>query len=474
MSFAYFAIFGAMRTGSNLLERTLDHYQGLRGEGEAFNSHFIGKPKRTDHLGVSLAERNADPVGYLDRLVADDPDAIPGFRIFDGHDARMLDHCARDPACGKIILRRSPIDSFISLKIAQTTGQWMLMKDENRRLAKIRFDVEEFERYRALLDAHYARIRRIMLSAGQPAAEIDYDALTDLDAVNGLAAMIGSPERKEALPDRIQRQNPVDWADKVENIEELTAYAGRDGFPAPKPAAAKFAPLDALVASRNFETIYAPVPGAGAEEIKRFLLDAAEDAGGGPPDLAEGLKVKHIERRRKRGAFIFTFIRHPAERARDVFLRRIAGEGDGAIPALQTLLERDYRAPSPREMAASEAARLAGFDAFLSFVADNLAGRTAFETAPDWIPQSALIAAYAEEAPIDFVGRIERLEEDAAYILNRLGAGARDLAPRLAAHLGKRAAAWPTAAWLTPEREDRIHEIFGRDYARLGYAPFSR
>ena len=38
----YFAIFGAMRTGSNLLERTLASYDGLRTEGELFNPGFIG------------------------------------------------------------------------------------------------------------------------------------------------------------------------------------------------------------------------------------------------------------------------------------------------------------------------------------------------------------------------------------------------------------------------------------------------
>lgn len=34
MTFTYFTIFGAMRTGSNLLEHSLDQYAGLAGHGE--------------------------------------------------------------------------------------------------------------------------------------------------------------------------------------------------------------------------------------------------------------------------------------------------------------------------------------------------------------------------------------------------------------------------------------------------------
>ena len=39
----YFAIFGAMRTGSNLLERSINQFPGLHCHGELFNPSFVGK-----------------------------------------------------------------------------------------------------------------------------------------------------------------------------------------------------------------------------------------------------------------------------------------------------------------------------------------------------------------------------------------------------------------------------------------------
>ena len=60
MAFRYFTIFGAMRTGSNLLEHSLSQYEGLAGHGELFNPHFIGKPQRREFLTIPLADRNAE------------------------------------------------------------------------------------------------------------------------------------------------------------------------------------------------------------------------------------------------------------------------------------------------------------------------------------------------------------------------------------------------------------------------------
>ena len=86
----YFTIFASMRTGSNLLERTLGSYAGLRAEGELFNAHFIGQPGRTAHLGRGLHHRDEDPAGFLADVIREAAPDIPGFRLFDGHAPKML------------------------------------------------------------------------------------------------------------------------------------------------------------------------------------------------------------------------------------------------------------------------------------------------------------------------------------------------------------------------------------------------
>lgn len=476
MSFRYFAIFGAMRTGSNLLEQSLGQYEKLIPEGELFNPHFIGKPKRREYLDTPIAERNADPGGFLSKLLAAHPDDIPGFRIFDGHDARMLDHAARDPECAAIVLQRNPAESFISLSIAGETGQWMLMKEENRRLAKVHFDIDAFETYESELNAHYDLLRRKFLAAGRRAIWVRYEDLDDLDIINGIARSIGSPERKAVLPEKTFRQNPSIWEDKVENVEELKAYvAGRRGLgsppepdPEPRP---RFAALDELIASRGFEAIYAPIPGAGASEFRKLLTDAAQASGIDGASTVKGLQARHVERRRWRGAFVFSFVRDPAERIYDVFCKRIARIDGGVFTSVQMLIAQDYRAPTPAEMASSNEAHRAGFSAFLNFAQDNLAGRTQMRIDPAWTPQSNLLAHYSKETPVDFIGRFERLESDIEYVFSRIGARSSIAgdAGIVASHFQKAEDRSPGGGQISNAQYEKIRHIFQRDYARLGY-----
>ncbi|MEM8753519.1 MAG: nodulation protein NodH, partial [Pseudomonadota bacterium] len=260
----YFAILGAMRTGSNLLERTLAGCEGLVALGELFNPAFLGRPGRTEGFGATLAERDRDPIGFLEKAIAAHPGDVPGFRLFGGHDPRVIDHVARDPDCARIVLTRDPLQSFLSLAIARETGQWMLGARENRRLAKVAFDGAAFEAYRGRLEDHYGRIRRATRAAGLTAFDIDYEELGELPIVAGAARHAGARAAMTRLDHPIARQNPPDPAHKVTNPEALAPYlAGpspaRAGPAAPPP---RFEARDELRVAPGAGALYAPLPGA--------------------------------------------------------------------------------------------------------------------------------------------------------------------------------------------------------------------
>ena len=122
--FDYFVVFAEMRTGSNFLEANLNAFEGLACHGEAFNPHFIGYPKRDSLLDVTQAVRDDQPRRLL-RAIKQTPE-LSGIRYFHDHDPRVFDLVMEYPACAKIILTRNPVDSYVSWKIAQETGQWKL------------------------------------------------------------------------------------------------------------------------------------------------------------------------------------------------------------------------------------------------------------------------------------------------------------------------------------------------------------
>ena len=144
--FEYFVVFAEMRTGSNLLEASLNALEGVSCHGELFNHHFVGQPGKDRAFGVSLADRDAEPIGLLTAMRHADRD-LPGFRFFHDHDPRIKDYALRDSKCAKIVLTRNPLDAFISRKIAAKTNQWRLSDGKDRKDARVGFDMAEFQTY---------------------------------------------------------------------------------------------------------------------------------------------------------------------------------------------------------------------------------------------------------------------------------------------------------------------------------------
>ena len=227
--FDYFVIFAEMRTGSNFLESNLNALDGVACYGEAFNPHFIGYPKSADVLGVTMQAREAKPDAVID--AARKADGMNGFRFFHNHDARVLDQILDDPRCAKIILTRNPAESYVSWKIAKSTGQWMLTDAKGRKSDKAVFNAEEFsDHVKALQDFQVMLLNRLQKS-GQTAFYISYEDIRDVDVINGLAAFLGVGARLDRLDKRLKVQNPAALSEKVVNFDEMqNALSGVDRY----------------------------------------------------------------------------------------------------------------------------------------------------------------------------------------------------------------------------------------------------
>ena len=140
--FPSFVIFAEMRTGSNLLEATLNAIKRVTCFGEAFNPYMLGWPDKDELRGVTMAERDADPMALFE-AIRSHPN-MTGFRYFHDHDPRILDAILDDHGCAKIVLARNPLDSYVSTRLAYATNQWKLNETETPIPARIRFDPAEF------------------------------------------------------------------------------------------------------------------------------------------------------------------------------------------------------------------------------------------------------------------------------------------------------------------------------------------
>jgi len=467
--FDYFVVFGEMRTGSNFLETNLNTIDGLACHGEAFNPHFIGYPNKTEILGLTREVRDKDP-GRLIGAIRDEPGALRGFRFFHDHDHRALDIALDDPRCAKIILIRNPLDSYVSWKIAQATGQWKLTNVKRRKEARAKFDTQEFlSHLEALQDFQLLLLNRLQAS-GQAPFYLAYEDLQSVEIMNGLAKWLGVRGRLEALDKSLKPQNPKPLVEKVSNPETMEkALAGLDHFnlsrtPNFEPRRGPAVP--SYVACVDTGLMYLPVRGGPEAETIDWM--AGLD-GVGPHDLATRMNQKTLRqwKRKHPGHRTFCVLRHPAARAHTVFCRRILNTGEGSYAQIRETLRRQFKLPIPARESkkpwTAEAHRRA-FEAYLEFVRSNLAGQTGVRVDAAWSTQAQTLASFSDFALPDHVVREDEMAE---------------MLPLIARQAGHKSPGAPVGAIAdTPfalgdiydeQLEKLISEVYQRDYMLFGF-----
>ncbi len=457
--FTSFVLFAEMRTGSNFLEANLNALPGVACLGEMFNPHFIGKKDQTEAFGIDLAAREQDPRSLL-RALRTQTEGLAGFRYFHDHDPRILPDLMDDAACAKIILTRNPVDSYVSWKIAQTTGQWKLTNAKNLKTAQARFDPAEFRAHMDALQEFQIRLMHGLQTTGQTAFYIDYDDIQDVAVLNGLAAWLGVGARLEALDDKLKKQNPEEIGNKVVNLPEMeTALARLDRFnlnrtpnfePRRPPAIPSFAAAGGL--------LYMPVRSGPEDQVLGWMARLGLGA-------VEGDFVQKSLRQWKRarpGHRSFTVIRHPLLRAHQAFLAQIV---TGKVAEHRQALIRSQKAdmPPPGQPFLDLAQHRDCFMAFLRYVKLSVAGQMGQRVSPHWASQTAVLQGFAGFQGPDAVLREDRLAEGLAFLAAETGL---DKAPAPTAD--NEAAAALDAIW-EPALEDAAQDAYPRDFMGFGF-----
>jgi LPS sulfotransferase NodH len=455
--FDSFVMFAAMRTGSNFLEANLNAMTGVSCHGEVFNPYFIGQKDKTEFLGFSLIDRAADPMALV-RAMRAASSGISGFRYFHDHDPRVFEAVLEDERCAKIVLTRNPVESYVSLKIAQETGQWKLTNAKNLKSAQARFDAREFEAHLADLQSFQLRIQRGLQVTGQTAFWIDYEDINDLEILNGLAAFLGVPAL-EALDDSLKKQNPEEITRKVANPEEMEQALSRlDRFnlsrtPNFEPRRAAMVP--AFVAARRAPLLFMPVR-SGPEKI---VLDWLSAFGGLESDFTQKTLRQWKKARPKHRAF--TVLRHPVARAYAAFQDQIL---HGTFRDLRGQLEKAHKLPLPPVGQTYPDAKThrAGFLAFLKWLKLNLSGQTGLRVDPHWASQSAILQGFSQFQTPDLVLREDRLAAGLAFLATEIGLAEAPAVQEV-----------PTDPQLAAIYDDEIEaaarEAYARDYVAFGF-----
>lgn len=424
--FHSFVVFAEMRTGSNFLETNLNAFGGINCHGEAFNPHFLGYPHNEPILGIDQKTRDRDPHTLLE-AIRKNTARLSGFRYFHDHDPRVFDTIVDDPKCAKIVLTRNPVDSYVSWKIAQETGQWKLTDVKAHKAAQAVFDAGEFEAHLEALQTFQVTLLNRLQISGQTAFYVAYEDLQSVEVMNGLARYLGVDETLEALDSNLKKQNPSPISAKVKNYDEMMRALSRlDRFDLTRTP--NFEPrrgpnVPSYVAAAEAPLLYLPLRSAPRVEIMEWL--AALD-GGGRGALRSKMSQKDLRqwKRENPGHRSFTVIRHPLARAHDAFCRHILTTGKGSFVQLRKTMKRRYNMPLPDDgpdAAYGLAEHRAAFAAFLSWLKGNLAGQTAIRVDAAWCSQAQAIQGFGELCLPDRIIREDDLAVELAALAASVG-----------------------------------------------------
>jgi hypothetical protein len=329
-----------------------------------------------------MAAREANPMALL-RQMRSQTQGMAGFRFFHDHDPRVCEAVLDDAACAKIILTRNPVESYVSWKIAQETGQWKLTDGKNLKSAQVRFDAGEFERHLARLQAFQVHLLHRLQVVGQTAFYIGYDDIQDLDVLNGLAQFLGVAARLEAVDGSLVKQNPDEIGAKVANLDQMTqALARLDRFNlarTPNFEPRRNAAIPSFAAAGPL--LYMPVKGGPDTPVRAWLGDVTDDF---------TQKTLRQWMRENPGHRSFTVVRDPLLRAHVAFQTRVLS---GARADVWQALVKAHKVklPAPGTDFASDAAYHDALLGFLRYVKLNLSGQTGQRVDAHWASQATVL-----------------------------------------------------------------------------------
>lgn len=456
--FSSFVILCEMRTGSNLLEQTLNSTGDVTSWGEPFNPEFLGQPGETNLLGLTQEDRKSDPLAVL-RAIEKQP-GVSGFRYFQDHDPRVMSEILTNPRIAKVVLTRNPLDSYTSLKIARATDVWVERVTPRTR-NRTNFDPGEFAVHLESRRAFHETITRTLQKTGQTAFYLDYADLRDVEVINGLLQFLGSKARITEVSTKLVAQNPGEATEKVRNaaamrkvIAELDPFNLSHG-PVFEPRRGPGVPR--MIVAPGCPVLFLPMPGGPTDAVRTWL----SRCGHGSTETGLNRGTLRNWMKEHPGFRSITVLTHPALRA----FRAFAGlkiDSDTVVSLVlrdfSPMLDASFDRTSP------DAERLA-FLAFLDFVRANLDGQTMLPVPAAWASQCALLDGFSQVVHPDLVAREETLRRD-IHALSATLPGLPDLEPP------PDGAATALARILDDEVQKAARRTYQRDMVAFGFGPW--
>jgi hypothetical protein len=223
-----FAIIGSQRSGTTYLRRSLNDHPDIVCHGEPFGPGGLGlleAPVRKGRM-PSKEERDADPIAFLDRLMAFHTTGLAGFKLLLAHSPPVLNEIAERGYRLIVLRRENALAKYSSIQILialQRAGD-RFDRPANRGPSAIKatFDAAEFERYVDSDRSRWRAFEDVLERHAPPHLDLEYAELAWDDGRERVLDFLGAERR--SLDAGIEKLNSTDVVSRFANPDVVREY----------------------------------------------------------------------------------------------------------------------------------------------------------------------------------------------------------------------------------------------------------
>ena len=229
-----FVIIGSRRSGTTYLRRSLHNHPDIVCHGEPFGPESRGAleaPVRMRKM-PSKEERDADPIAYLDRMLAFHTSGLVGFKLLLAHSPPVLNEIAARGYRLIILRRENALAKYSSdqiLMAMQGSGDpFNLPANDGPSAIKAIFDTDAFERYMEGERGRWKMFGEILEQHSPPRFNLEYSELAWGDGRERALGFLGAELRP--LEAGIQKHNSTNVLSRFANPDVVEGYLSAKGL----------------------------------------------------------------------------------------------------------------------------------------------------------------------------------------------------------------------------------------------------
>jgi hypothetical protein len=225
-----FVILCYPRTGSYLLTDLLGRQKSVECHGELLKKNWIELDARLLKKLLLKPEdvesRDRNPMQFLDDVFALSSAKMVGFKMFPFHNQVVMRSLLEDHSVSKIFLGRNPLQSYISLCMANETDKWI-------RTDRLRTDEEVYVNFDEVIFLDHLQRQRTMyervLTASvydksNPIYFLDYKDLQNENKMQNICSFMGLDKWRSIKKPKFKKQLNRPYEEVVKNWDEVETF----------------------------------------------------------------------------------------------------------------------------------------------------------------------------------------------------------------------------------------------------------